>query len=108
RVVAVAARAPRGDNSASTDSVVGPPAEEGGGGKIYMLERGAFDGVHAAMMVHPAPVEDLTPRVTAVSHFCVRATGHEAHAALAPHLGVNAADAMTIAQVAIGLLRQHL
>ncbi len=102
------ALAPLVDDLGITVSVIGTPAEEGGGGKIYMLERGAFEGVHAAMMVHPAPVEDLTPRVTAVSHFCVRATGHEAHAALAPHLGVNAADAMTIAQVAIGLLRQHL
>jgi amidohydrolase len=102
------ALAPLVDDLGITVSVIGTPAEEGGGGKIYMLERGAFDGVHAAMMVHPAPIEDLTPRVTAVSHFCARATGHEAHAALAPHLGVNAGDAMTIAQVAIGLLRQHL
>jgi amidohydrolase len=102
------ALAPLVDELGITVSVIGTPAEEGGGGKIYMLERGAFDGVDAAMMVHPAPSEDLTPRVSAVSHFCVRATGHEAHAALAPHLGVNAADAMTIAQVAIGLLRQHL
>jgi amidohydrolase len=102
------ALAPLVDDLGITVSVVGTPAEEGGGGKVYMLERGAFDGVHAAMMVHPAPIEDLVPRVTAVSHFCVKATGHEAHAALAPHLGVNAGDAMTIAQVAIGLLRQHL
>jgi amidohydrolase len=102
------ALAPLVDELGISVTVIGTPAEEGGGGKIYMLERGAFEGVHAAMMVHPAPVEDLTPRVTAVSHFCARATGHEAHAALAPQLGVNAADAMTIAQVAIGLLRQHL
>src|SRR5262249_32849466 len=102
------ALAPLVDDLGITVSVIGTPAEEGGGGKVYMLERGAFDGVHAAMMVHPAPVEDLVPRVTAVSHFCVKATGHEAHAALAPHLGVNAGDAMTIAQAAIGLLRQHL
>jgi metal-dependent amidase/aminoacylase/carboxypeptidase family protein len=38
----------------------------------------------------------------------VEYTGREAHAALAPHLGVNAADAFTVAQVALGLLRQHL
>ena len=35
-------------------SVIGTPAEEGGGGKCYLLERGAFDGISAAMMVHPA------------------------------------------------------
>jgi amidohydrolase len=102
------ALAPIADDLGITLHVLGTPAEEGGGGKIYLLERGAFDGVHAAMMVHPAPIDDMTPRVTAVSHFGVRATGHETHAALAPHLGVNAGDAMTIAQVAIGLLRQHL
>src|SRR5438876_7975565 len=38
-------------------TVLGTPAEEGGGGKILMLERGAFDGVHAAMMVHPTPID---------------------------------------------------
>jgi len=41
-------------------SIIGTPAEEGGGGKILMLERGVFDGVHAAMMVHPSPSEMQT------------------------------------------------
>ena len=43
-----------------------------------------------------------------MSHFAVRYTGHESHAAAAPELGINAADAFTVAQVAIGLMRQHL
>jgi amidohydrolase len=102
------ALAPLADDLGLTISVVGTPAEEGGGGKIYMLERGVFAGMHAAMMVHPAPFDVLRPRVSAVSHFAVRYTGRESHAAAAPHLGVNAADALTVAQVAIGLLRQHL
>jgi amidohydrolase len=88
-------------------SIIGTPAEEGGGGKVFLLERGAFAGVHAAMMVHPAPFEDLTPRVSAVAHFNVSYEGRESHAAAAPQLGINAADALTIAQVSIGLLRQH-
>ncbi len=88
--------------------VLGTPAEEGGGGKILMLERGAFAGVHAAMMVHPWPVERLTGRCLAVAHFDVRFTGREAHASAAPWEGVNAQDALTVAQVAIGLLRQQL
>jgi len=41
------------DELGLTVRVLGTPAEEGGGGKILMLERGAFAGVHAAMMVHP-------------------------------------------------------
>ena len=73
-----------------------------------MLERGAFDGVHAAMMVHPWPTERLTGTCLAVAHFDVRYTGREAHASAAPWEGVNAQDALTVAQVAIGLLRQQL
>jgi amidohydrolase len=88
--------------------VLGTPAEEGGGGKIFMLERGAFEGVHAAMMVHPWPVERMTGSCLAVAHFDVHFTGKEAHASAAPWEGVNALDAMTIAQVSLGLLRQQL
>jgi amidohydrolase len=102
------ALAPLADDLGITVHVIGTPAEEGGGGKVYLLERGAFDGVHAAMMVHPTPREDVYPRVSAVAHVRVEYTGREAHAALAPHLGVNAGDAFTVAQVAIGMLRQHL
>ena len=107
-VGAALALAPLVDELGITLSVHGTPAEEGGGGKVYMLDRGAFDGVHASLMVHPGPTDGLRPRVSAVKHFEVRCTGHESHAAAAPHLGINAADALTIAQVSIGLLRQHL
>ncbi len=91
-------------------SVIGTPGEESGdaGGKILLLERGAFDQVHAAMMVHPGPFDVLTPPFIAASMFEVRYTGKEAHAAAFPEAGINAADALTIAQTAIGLLRQHI
>ncbi|HUC05422.1 MAG TPA: amidohydrolase [Acidimicrobiales bacterium] len=88
--------------------VLGTPAEEGGGGKVLLLERGAFAGVHAAMMIHPWPTERLTGSCLAVSHFDVHFAGMEAHASAAPWKGVNALDAMTISQVALGLLRQQL
>ncbi|HZR48238.1 MAG TPA: M20 family metallopeptidase [Streptosporangiaceae bacterium] len=100
--------APLADDLGITVKVFGTPAEEGGGGKILMLDRGVFDGVHAAMMVHPAPEEQLTARTLAVAHLRVRYTGKTAHASAAPERGVNAADAFTVAQVAIGLLRQHI
>ena len=80
----------------------------GGGGKILLLERGAFAGMHAAMMVHPSPTDNVTPVSLANSYFEVRYTGKEAHAAAFPERGINAADALTIAQVALGLLRQHI
>ncbi len=102
------ALAPLVDDLGITLHVIGTPAEEGGGGKVYLLERGAFDGMHAAMMVHPTPVEDLYVRVSAVAHMHVSYTGRDAHAAFAPERGINAGDAMTVAQVAIGLLRQQL
>jgi metal-dependent amidase/aminoacylase/carboxypeptidase family protein len=73
-----------------------------------MLDRGAFEGVHAAMMIHPWPVDRLTGACLAVAHFDVHFTGMEAHASAAPWEGVNAQDALTVAQVAIGLLRQQL
>ncbi len=96
------------DEIGLTVLVLGTPAEEGGGGKILMLERGGFEGVHAAMMVHPWPTERLEAECLAVSHFDVRFTGKEAHASAAPWEGINALDAMTVSQVAIGLLRQQL
>jgi amidohydrolase len=102
------AAASAADELGLTVSVIGTPAEEGGGGKILMLERGAFEGVHAAMMVHPAPADVAEPPVIAVAHFEVRYTGKEAHASSYPEDGINAADALTVAQVAIGLLRQHI
>lgn len=91
-----------------TVRVLGTPAEEGGAGKVIMLEEGEFDGVHAAMMIHPAPMEsDIFP--TLASDACdYHFHGKPAHASMAPHIGINAADGITVAQVAIGLLRQHL
>ncbi len=89
-------------------TVIGTPAEEGGGGKIRLLETGAFEGVHAALMVHPAPRDTLEPVILAAQTLDIAYTGREAHAAGAPELGINAADAFVIAQVGIGLLRQHL
>jgi amidohydrolase len=91
--------------------VLGTPAEEGGGGKILMLERGAFDDVTVAMMVHPGPSVDLVdPAFTSLanSRFEVVFHGRSSHAAGAPELGLNAADAAVIAQVAIGMLRQQI
>src|SRR6266508_2087235 len=88
-------------------TVLGTPAEEGGGGKIILLEQGAFAGAHAAMMVHPSPFDLVEIPIIAVDQLNVRYTGKEAHASAFPELGINAADAMVIAQTAIGLLRQH-
>ncbi|MGH9243706.1 MAG: M20 family metallopeptidase, partial [Acidimicrobiales bacterium] len=96
------------DDLGVTVKVLGTPAEEGGGGKILMLERGGFDGLNAAMMVHPAPFDNAVFPTLAVQHIDVSFHGRSAHASAYPEKGVNAADALTVAQVAIGLLRQHI
>jgi amidohydrolase len=96
------------DDLGLTVRVLGSPAEEGGGGKITMLDAGVFDDVHAAMMIHPWPADWLEGTCLAVSHFDVRFSGKSAHASAAPWEGVNAGDAMAVAQVAIALLRQQL
>ncbi|MGA3225618.1 MAG: M20 family metallopeptidase [Acidobacteriaceae bacterium] len=109
-VGAAVAAAKVADDFGLTISVIGTPAEEVGnaGGKILLLERGAFAGIHASMMVHPAPFDMLRAKMIAASMFEVHCTGKESHASAYPELGVNAADAITIAQVALGLLRQHI
>jgi len=89
-------------------SVMGTPAEESGGGKLAFIEAGHFGDVHAAAMVHPWPSDVATPDIIAITQLDVTYRGHEAHAAGFPHRGRNAADAMVIAQTAIGLLRQQL
>ncbi|MDI6102505.1 M20 family metallopeptidase [Actinoplanes sp. NEAU-A12] len=90
--------------------LLGTPAEESGGGKQLMLDRGAFDDVTVAMMAHPGPAVDTAgagDSTQACTRFEVVFEGRPAHAAGAPWDGVNAADAAVIAQVAIGLLRQQ-
>ncbi len=98
------------DDCDLTVKLIGTPAEEVGNaaGKIVLLEAGVFEGVDAAMMVHPAPDDVLRPLMIAAGMLDIEAIGNPSHAAFYPELGVNAADVMTVAQVGIGLLRQHI
>lgn len=91
-----------------TVEVIGTPAEEGGGGKIELLERGAFAELDFALMAHPAPVDVAEAEPFAVTHWHIQYDGHAAHAAAYPERGVNANDAFLVAQLAISLLRQQL
>ena len=88
--------------------VLGTPAEEGGGGKILMAREGAFDGIDAAMMVHPAG-DDLTRmQVIAVHELTATYHGEAAHAAAFPHRGRNALDAAVLGYLNVAALRQHI
>lgn len=89
-------------------SILGTPAEEGGGGKILMARNGAFDGIDAAMMIHPADADLLSMDTIAVQQLRVEYAGAAAHAAAAPHLGRNALDAAVLGYLGVATLRQHI
>lgn len=100
--------------------VLGSPAEEGGGGKIALANAGAFEGVDAAMMLHPAPLGGLAgdtnesmdgmahPLMTATQGLTVDFHGRSAHAAASPWAGLNALDALVAGYSAVAMLRQHI
>ena len=89
-------------------TVLGTPAEEGGGGKIDLIAAGAFDDASAAMMIHPSTRDVVDPRVLAAQGLEVTFRGKESHAAFAPQSGINALDAFVNSYTAISVLRQQL
>ena len=62
------ALAPLADSLGIRVTVLGTPAEEKYGGKVDLIEAGAFDDVDVAMMIHPAPMDVVDPRCIAVAH----------------------------------------
>jgi amidohydrolase len=96
------------DRLGLTVALLGTPAEEFGGGKVLMLNAGVFDDLALAVMMHPGPLDVAAARSLTLSAVRVNYRGRESHASAAPYQGVNAADAATLAQVAIGLMRQQL
>jgi amidohydrolase len=87
---------------------LGAPAEERYGGKELMAREGAFEGVDAAMMVHPSNLDLATMPCIAISEVEVTFHGRAAHASAMPHRGVNALDAVVTAYQSIAQLRQHI
>lgn len=94
--------------------LLGTPAEEGGGGKVKLIEAGAFEGVDAALMIHPTmPFPDgssgvANPMCSAIVELTAQFKGRAAHAGGNPWLGINALDAATLAYTAVGMLRQQV
>lgn len=88
--------------------IMGTPAEEGGGGKIEMARRGAFDDIGAAMMVHPADADLISMDCIALQELHVQFHGKAAHAAAAPWEGRNALDAAVLGYMNIAAMRQHI
>lgn len=93
---------------AGTLTVMGTPAEESGGGKIIMLENGAFEGIDAILFMHP------TSDKTRLAGACLSSyeidlefIGKPAHAESHPEDGISALNAANVYFVASGLIRQH-
>jgi amidohydrolase len=91
-----------------TVKVLGTPAEETIGGKVDLIDEGFFDDVSLAMMAHAAATDVVGGSSLAMCMWDVLFEGRPAHAAAAPSEGVNALDALVVAQTAIALARQQL
>ncbi len=89
-------------------TVMGTPAEEGGGGKVKLMENGAFKDIDVAMMVHPFPDTLVKPIYNARKTVAIKFTGKAAHAAAFPWEGVNALDAAVLTYNAVSVLRQQI
>jgi amidohydrolase len=87
--------------------ILGTPAEEGGGGKIIMLEKGALKGVDVAMMAHPVDGEYATFPTLATRHLRLTFHGHAAHAAAAPWAGASALAAVIQTFQSVDAARLH-
>lgn len=88
----------------------GTPAEEGGGGKIKLLDAGAYSdhNVDINLISHPGTVPDAAlTRTNAYVSFRVEYFGKETHAAASPWNGINALDALITAYNALSVLRQQ-
>ncbi|MDA8552652.1 M20 family metallopeptidase, partial [bacterium] len=88
--------------------LLGTPAEEGGGGKIILLENGNFEDAVCSMMIHPGVENVVNPTFTTIQQYKVEFFGKDAHAAGAPEQGINALDAQIQLFVNASTYRQQM
>ena len=88
--------------------LLGTPAEEGGGGKIILLENGNFEDAACSMMIHPGVEDVVNPTFTTIQQYKVEFFGKDAHAAGAPEQGINALDAQIQLFVNASTYRQQM
>jgi len=87
---------------------LGTPGEEGGGGKVVMVNAGLFADVDAAMMFHPSSRTVVDRKSLAITEVMIEFTGKAAHAAGSPEKGINALDAVIQTFNGINAMRQHI
>jgi amidohydrolase len=88
-------------------TVLGTPAEEGGGGKVFLINRGAFNDIDVAIMAHPSPFTSITNMYLAITRLVVTYRGKASHAAAFPWEGINALDAAVMAYSSVSVARQQ-
>lgn len=88
--------------------VIGTPAEETGGAKVTLIERGIFNEVSAALMVHPYAGNYTLTEALALDPIQVEYFGQAAHASAAPWEGKNALDALLLLFNSLNALRQQI
>jgi len=88
--------------------VIGTPAEELYGGKITMAQKGVFDDLDSAMMIHPGGFDTVSIEALACIGLEVEFFGKSSHAAGRPEAGINALEAMILSYNGINSLRQHI
>jgi len=105
---------PMMDRLDGTLQIIGTPAEEGGGGKIHLINAGVFAGIDASLMVHHASDRSGAPThypagtCLAVAHVRYEFRGKSAHAAADPWNGANALNGVIKLFTGIDALRQHI
>jgi len=85
--------------------IVGCPAEERGGGKVFLIRAGVFADVTAALMYHPGDRDELDPLMLAMVSLEIELAGKAAHAAAEPYEGVNALDGLLLGWNAMSAMR---
>ena len=89
--------------------VYGTPAEEGGGGKVYMVRAGLFKDVDATLYWHPGDANNASQdRNLANTSAKFRFHGIAAHAAAAPDRGRSALDAVEAMNFMVNYMREHV
>ena len=96
-------------NLSGTIRIYGCPGEEGGGGKTFMARSGVFDDLDCAFTWHPSSMNQAAnvstiANIQAYFHFY----GKSSHAAVSPHLGRSALDAVELMNVGVNYLREHI
>ncbi len=87
---------------------LGTPGEEGGGGKVLMIEAGLFEGVDAAIMFHPSTNTTIGRGSLAITEVKIEFHGKSSHASGSPEKGINALDAVIQTFNGINAMRQHI